>query len=129
MQKTNQKHTHTHTCQWKINFGTSDSEEKLFKPWKKLLLCFALLLNSRVIQCCVDFLLDFGCWDMVCFIFLQAVMKRLMTDVPFGVLLSGGLDSSLVAAVASRQLAQTEAANIWGAQLHTFSVGLKVLLL
>jgi hypothetical protein len=39
------------------------------------------------------------------------------------------LDSSLVAAVASRQLAQTEAANVWGAQLHTFSVGLKVLLL
>jgi hypothetical protein len=51
-----------------------------------------------------------------------------MTDVPFGVLLSGGLDSSLVAAVASRHLANSKAANVWGAQLHTFSVGLKVLL-
>lgn len=57
---------------------------------------------------------------------MQAVVKRLMTDVPFGVLLSGGLDSSLVAAVASRHLAGTRAANIWGKQLHSFCVGLQV---
>ena len=49
-----------------------------------------------------------------------------MTDVPFGVLLSGGLDSSLVAAVASRHLADSESAWQWGSQLHTFCVGLKV---
>jgi asparagine synthase (glutamine-hydrolysing) len=53
-------------------------------------------------------------------------VKRLMTDVPFGVLLSGGLDSSLVAAVASRHLAGTKAASIWGKQLHSFCVGLEV---
>lgn len=49
-----------------------------------------------------------------------------MTDVPFGVLLSGGLDSSLVASVTARHLAGTEAAKQWGTQLHSFCVGLEV---
>ena len=34
--------------------------------------------------------------------FIKAVVKRLMSDAPLAVLLSGGLDSSLVAAVAVR---------------------------
>ncbi|TYK00726.1 asparagine synthetase [Cucumis melo var. makuwa] len=55
----------------------------------------------------------------------NAVIKRLMTDVPFGVLLSGGLDSSLVASITARHLTGTRAAKHWGTQLHSFCVGLE----
>jgi asparagine synthetase B (glutamine-hydrolysing) len=38
-----------------------------------------------------------------------------LTDVPFGMLLFGGLDSSLVDVMASRHFHDTEIANVWGA--------------
>jgi asparagine synthase (glutamine-hydrolysing) len=48
---------------------------------------------------------------------IAAVERQMMGDVPVGVFLSGGLDSSLVAAIAARWVARR------GAVLHTFAVG------
>jgi asparagine synthase (glutamine-hydrolysing) len=57
-----------------------------------------------------------------------AVERQLMTDVPYGVLLSGGLDSSIISAVAKKYAAKRiESGNLedaWWPQLHSFAVGL-----
>ena len=52
---------------------------------------------------------------------IEAVHKRMMTDVPFGVFLSGGLDSSVIAAIAQRLCKLKDPYD----RIKTFSIGLK----
>jgi asparagine synthase (glutamine-hydrolysing) len=61
-------------------------------------------------------------------LFERAVVSQMMCDVPYGVLLSGGLDSSLVASIVVRHAAMRieddEKTPAWFPRVHSFSIGL-----
>lgn len=59
----------------------------------------------------------------------NAVKKQMMSDVPYGVLLSGGLDSSVISAItekyAEHRIEDNDKTKAWWPRLHSFAVGLK----
>ena len=59
----------------------------------------------------------------------KAVKKQLMCDVPYGILISGGLDSSLIAAIAAKfskkRVESKDKEEAWWPRLHSFCIGLE----
>lgn len=70
-----------------------------------------------------------ACVDEIHNALQDAVRRQLMSDVPYGVLLSGGLDSSVISAIAEkfseRRIEDNSMTKAYWPRLHSFAVGLK----
>ena len=59
----------------------------------------------------------------------KAVKQQLMSDVPYGVLLSGGLDSTIISAItqkfAKKRIETGSTQDAWWPQLHSYAIGLE----
>lgn len=66
--------------------------------------------------------------DQLCRSLEDAVHRQLMSDVPYGVLLSGGLDSSIISVIAkkfaARRIESNDLKDAWWPSLHSFAIGL-----
>lgn len=62
----------------------------------------------------------------LCLALENAVKRQLMCDVPFGLLVSGGLDSAIIAAIAAKFAAKRieDGSDAWWPRLHSFAIGL-----
>jgi asparagine synthase (glutamine-hydrolysing) len=94
---------------------SSDNELKCYydRPWKN----FTNVRENRTDKNRLKLALE------------QAVHRQLMSDVPYGVLLSGGLDSSIIAAIAKKfshmRVETNDLLEAWWPQLHTYAIGLE----
>ena len=70
-----------------------------------------------------------ACVDAIHDALEDAVRRQLMSDVPYGVLLSGGLDSSVISAIAQKfsehRIEDNSRTRAYWPRLHSFAVGLK----
>jgi asparagine synthase (glutamine-hydrolysing) len=84
-----------------------------FRPWREYEATRGITVSAQELRTSLE----------------QAVRRQLMSDVPYGVLLSGGLDSSLVAACAARfaarRIEEDDRTEAWWPRLHSFSIGLE----
>ena len=103
---------------WSVRHSRPDRESLAMKRWytRDWMQVDAVRYNAASVLSVREALMD-------------AVKRQLMSDVPYGVLLSGGLDSSVISAIAetysAMRIEDDSRTRAWWPRLHSFAVGLK----